>query len=86
MSGKPHLSVVSTLYETNFRDVAATLRNIADDVEAGKFGTVGCCALALLGDRLEVFGIGPDSDATAVGMVLLAAANKMARPIEEHGT
>lgn len=78
------MNVVS-LYETNFRNVPDTLRELADDIEASKFGAVGCCAVALLGDTLQVFGMGPDSDSTSVACVLSAGANKLLRAIENHG-
>jgi hypothetical protein len=80
----PPLKVV-TLYETNFRSPAQTLRSIADDIADGKYGDVSCVALSLLGDRLHVFAAGPDSDATSAVCVLMAGANKLLRPIEEHG-
>lgn len=74
------------LYETNYRDPVAMLRKLADDVEAGTYGDVGCVGIALLGDQLEVFGFGPDSEAPSVGMVLQAGALKLTMPFLHHGT
>lgn len=76
---------VSVLYASNFRDPVATLRNIADEIEAGKYGEVGCIGIAVLGDRLEVFGAGPDSEGPAVAVTLHAGFMKLTRAIEEHG-
>ena len=76
---------VVTLHESNYREAPATLRLIAEEIERGDFGEVGCCAIALLADRLHVFGCGPDSGATAIGMVLHAGFNQLSRDIEEHG-
>ena len=76
---------VVELYDTNFRDVVTTLRGIADDIEADKFGPVGCVALVLLGDTLEVFGMGPDSEAPSVGMMLNAGALKLTKAFLDHG-
>jgi hypothetical protein len=78
------LNVVS-LYESNYRDPAATLRVIADDIEAGKYGEVGCVGVALIGDTMEVFGAGADSEAPSVAMLLHAAFMRLSRSIEEHG-
>lgn len=76
---------VVTLHESNFRDPVATLRNIADEIEAGKHGAVGCVGVAVLGDKLAVFGAGPDSEAPAVALVLHAGFAQLSRSIEEHG-
>lgn len=62
MSGQ--LAKVETLYESNFRDVPATLRKIAEEIESGAYGAVPSAALVLLcarSDNLgspEVFGLG----------------------------
>lgn len=76
---------VVELYDTNFRDVVTTLRGIADDIEADKYGPVGCVALVLLGNTLEVFGMGPDSEAPSVGMMLNAGAMKLTKAFLDHG-
>jgi hypothetical protein len=78
-------SNVVALYETNYRDVPATLRVIADEIEAGKYGEVSCLAVALLGDTMEVFGLGPDSDGTASASLLQAGALRIIGTIERHG-
>jgi len=79
------MELVKTLYESNFRDVPATLRRIADEMEAGGYGEVSCAGLVLLGDSLEVFGMGPDSEAPSVALVLNAGVMKLTMPVLHHG-
>jgi hypothetical protein len=81
---KPDLKVV-TLQESNFRDPVATLRKIADNIEAGEYGDVGTVALVLLGDTMEVFGLGRDSEATSVSLLLNAGLLRLARTVERRG-
>ena len=78
-------SNVVSLYQSNFRDVAATLREIATRVEAGEFGEVGAAGIVLLGDKMEVFGLGEDSDAPSIGLLLHAGFMRLSRSLEEHG-
>lgn len=80
----PELKVV-TLKDSNYRDSVATLRKIADEIEAGDFGGVGCAAVVLLGDTMEVFGMGPDSEAPAVALLLHAGFLRLAGAVEMHG-
>jgi hypothetical protein len=81
---KPDLRVV-TLFESNYRDPVASLRRLADEIEAGDFGEVGCIGIALLGDTMEVFGAGPDSDGTSVATVLHAGTMRLTKAVERHG-
>lgn len=76
---------VVSLYPSNFRDVPATLRQIADQIEKGQFGEVGSTAVVILRDTMDVFGLGEDSEPCAIGMLLHAAFQRMSRQIEEHG-
>lgn len=69
---------VVTIHESNYRQAAPTLRIIADEIEAGDYGAVGCVAIAVMGEKLDVFGAGPESDASTVHLVFHAAAIKMA--------
>ncbi len=80
----PDLKVV-TLQDSNFRDPVATLRKIADEIESGDYGEVACVGVVLLGNTMEVFGFGPDSEAPSVGMLLHAGFMRMSKAIEEHG-
>ena len=82
---QPHVAEVVSLYASNHRDPAATLRLIADEIEAGGYGDVACVGLVILGDKTDVFGAGPDSDACSVGMLLHAGFMKMSQAIVEHG-
>jgi len=79
-----HLKVV-TLQESNFRDPAATLRLIADDIDSGKHGQVGCVAIVILGDELAVMGLGPDAEAPSVALLLQAGIQKLVEPIVNAG-
>lgn len=76
---------VVSLYPSNFRDVAATLRQIADQVEKGEFGDVETAGVVLFGSTLDVFGLGEESDALTVGMVLHAGFMRLSCSLEEHG-
>lgn len=81
---KPDLKLV-TLNESNFRDVPPTLRKLADEIEAGKFGAVGAAALVILGDQMNVFGMGVDSEGPSIAVLLHAGFMRLSRNIEEHG-
>lgn len=69
----------------DYRDPVKTLRNLADDIEAGKHGDVGSCGVVIFGDTMEVFGSGVDSDGPTIALLFSAAAHRFAREIEEHG-
>lgn len=74
-----------TLYDTNFRDPAKTLRKIADEIERGDFGEVGSCAIVVMGDKLEVFACGPDAEGPSTAMLLHAGFSRLSRALEDHG-
>ena len=76
---------VVTLHESNFRDPVATLREIAEQIEAGDYGAVGCVGVVLLGDTMEVFGMGVDSEAPSVALLLHAGFMRLSRQLDEHG-
>jgi len=80
-----HLAEVHTIYENNFRHPAATLRTIADQIDAGEFGEVTQVALVLLGDTCEVFGIGADADGATIATLLQAGASRMIAAVADHG-
>jgi len=85
VSEPPVLSVV-TLMESSLHDIPAKLRELANDVEAGKFGKPGTCAVVLFADQLCVFGYGPDSAAPSVAIVLQAGVQKLAGTLVAHGS
>ena len=76
---------VHTLYPSNFRDVPATLRHLAKRIENGEFGEILCCTVGLLGDTLEVFGMGTEADPMTCGMVHQAAAHQFIYEIQVRG-
>lgn len=71
------MSNVHVLYETNLLDVPATLRNIADGIEAGEFGTANGCVVVLDAAGLEVFYAGTGEAAPNAHLLLHAGAAKM---------
>lgn len=83
-SRKPDLKVV-TLAKSNFRDPVATLRELANDIESGAYGPVGCVAVAVLGEEMHCFGMGVDSEAGSVALLFSAAHLRFARCLEERG-
>lgn len=68
-----------------YRDPVKALRNLADDIDAGKFGEVGSCGVVIFGDTMEVFGSGVDSDGPTIALLFSAAAHRFASEIEAHG-
>ncbi len=36
-------------------DAQTILRNIADEIDAGKYGEIECCAIVVMGEELSVF-------------------------------
>jgi len=81
---EPNLKVVS-MRESNFRDTVVSLRRIADDIEAGKYGDVGSLGLVLFGDTVEVFGIGPTSETPTIALLLHAGFMRLSMALENYG-
>ena len=79
------LAEVITLYESNVRNIPAVLRELADSIEAGKYGEVGEAAFVLMGDTLEVFGWGNLQDGCSSAVLLQAGAMRIVREVERHG-
>lgn len=82
MSGGPKLVQFPT---PDYRDPVKALRNLADEIESGKWGEVGSCGVVVMGDTMEVFGSGLDSDGPAIALLFAAAAHRFASEIEGHG-
>jgi hypothetical protein len=80
-----HLKVV-TLIESNFRDPAATLRAIADEIDAGHYGEVSSAVLVLAANELSVIPMGRESDSGVACLLLNAAVNKLVAPLLGPGT
>jgi hypothetical protein len=72
--------------ETNLLNIPATLRNIADAIEAGDYGEATGCALVLDAATLEVFYCGTGEAGPNTHLLLHAGAAKMvARVVEAKG-
>lgn len=79
------LAEFKTLYESNYRQIAETLRNNADAIEAGKFGKVSVAVYVLLTvkdgrEEIEVFGLGDTDYWKSVG-ILQGGLQKLLRMI-----
>lgn len=74
---------VTTIYASNFRDVSATLRHIADQIDAGEWGVITDAALVLRAGRCEVFGFGPKAQASRSIATLEAGKAMLVRSIED---
>lgn len=81
---KPALRVVPA-YDSNFRMIPQTLRKLASQIENNEIPNVAEAALVLLGDTLEVYGLGPENDGPSTGMLLAAGQLRITRALEEHG-
>lgn len=73
---------VVTLHESNFRDPAAALRKMADEIEAGEYGAVG---VVIMGDTVEVFGAGEDAEPCSTAMLLHAGFLRLSQMMADHG-
>jgi len=79
---KPDLKVVGEIKPPEYKDPVKMLRNLADDIEAGKYGAVNSIAIATFGDDgLQVFGGGEDSVGPTIAMVFQAASMKMCQSL-----
>lgn len=74
------------LRETNLPDVPATLRKIADGIEAGTFGVPHGCAVVLDAATLHVFFTGNGEAAPNAHLLLHAGAAKMVQAVLEAKT
>lgn len=70
---------------TSQRDAVATLRKIANDIEAGQYGEVDSVAVCLLGDTFEIFGMGDDRTGEKVSLLFQAGVQRIANAVESHG-
>lgn len=79
---KPDLKVVGEIKPPEYKDPVKMLRNLANDIEKGKYGEVTCIAIATFGDDgLQVFGGGDDSGGPTIAMVFQAASMKMCQSL-----
>lgn len=82
---EPKLAEVITLRDRSLVDVPDMLRKLADDIEAGKYGEPGSCAVALLANELEIFGFGLHAAGPSIHLLLLSAAHKIQHALVSHG-
>lgn len=62
-------------------DIPARLRDLADAIEEGNFGSPVTCIVVLDTDRLfEVFGLGCEADGTVAHYLLTCAQRKIEAP------
>lgn len=73
MSASLHLLPIPGL-----QNIPELLRNIADAIEAGKYGAVSEGALVLAGDKIEVFGLG-NADGTVAHYLMARGQRKLER-------
>lgn len=76
---------VVSIYETNFHDIPAMLRKLADEIEAGEYGEVNEAACAIFADRVEVFGWGPTRDGASAALLLQAGAHILIGEVAKIG-
>lgn len=76
---------IRVIYESNFRDPVKTLRVIADQIEAGKFGDVMQVAIVVLGDTCEIFATGVEASACETAILLQAGAHRMIEAVAKQG-
>lgn len=79
---KPDLKVVP-IFE--YRNAVSALRHIADEIEAGTYGDVGSVGVVLMGNTVEVFGMGMDSDGAEIATLLNAGALRLTLEVANHG-
>ena len=79
---QPPLKVVP-LQESNYRDIVATLRVIADQIESGEYGNVNDAALVIKGDVFEVFHTG-QGDIELAHFMFACAQRKLELALISH--
>lgn len=70
----------SVIPSAKLQDVAAMLRGLADNIDAGKYGDVSEAAVVILGDELRVFGYGR-ADGPATHYLLCCGAERLRLPM-----
>ncbi len=72
---------IVTLQKSNFRDPVATLREIANEIESGKYGEVSVVGIAMRvsinPEGVEIFALGQDSEPANIGMLFARAHQEM---------
>jgi hypothetical protein len=65
----------------NLRDSVEGLRRLANRIEAGEYGEVNCCAVALLADQLTIYSWGPHSQGPATALLFQAANQRFVQEV-----
>lgn len=63
-------------------DPVTVLRDLADDIESGRYGEVKTVAIAMLGHKFEIFGAGEDSSGASLCLMFNAGGQRLTRAIE----
>lgn len=85
MDAEEHLKVVGEIKPPPYREPVQMLRNLADDIEGGRYGAVNTIAIATFGDDgLQLFGGGCDCSGSVIAMVFQAASMKLCQPLVDH--
>ena len=82
MTQDPPLKVVE-LHQSNYRDIVATLRVIAQQIEDGQYGEVQDCALVLQGAELSIFHTG-GGDAGTAHLLFAVGQRRLENAIMDH--
>lgn len=72
------------IQDRNVADIPRMLRELASNIEAGDFGDVETLGVVLLGDRLEVFGMGARGESPMITMLFQAAIQRLAATLLEE--
>lgn len=76
MSDRPKLAVVSVMREHNLRDIPSMLRQIADEIEHGSYGSPEKAAIVLQGKHTDLFAIG-DCDISGAHLLFSLGCRKI---------
>jgi hypothetical protein len=69
------IAEVKTLFPSNYRDIVAMMRRVADQIEAGELGVAEDAVFVLQTDKaVEVYGWGRAEVPTSIGLLELGKA------------
>lgn len=74
-------ATLHVIHNTSLVDVPSVLRNIADAIERGEYGTVLSGALVLDAEAIEVFHMGEGEAAPNAHLLLHMGAAKMVKAV-----
>lgn len=75
MTDKPELKIVGEIKPPDYKDPVKMLRNLAKNIEEGKYGDIQGIAVVTANDEgaLDMFAGGPQSDIHAVAFLFASA-------------